>query len=422
MGTVDGLRAGYAAAEITPSRNYDLSGYVARDNPGVGVHDPVQVSGLYLAAKEAVLVLSVSVLGFTPEDALLLRRRLARQCGISVEHVMLAATHTHAAPATMRLHGCGTPDAAWWNELQSVIERVARQAQATAQPARIGVGTTHVPGIVRNRRDAAGPIDEALTVVKVELQRDQRSCALVNYACHPVVLSSENRLVSGDYPGVVTRYMAGKGVDAMFITGACGDINPLARGDFDVVDDIGERLGRAALELLPTIETAGGVVRATTATVKVRWEMPTPDELHRARAEAHGALYQTPPAGSAAERIKQTWDAWIDRHRSQSPPWPNDLNVPVQVIEAGPARIVALPGEVFCRTGLFIKEHLGPGTVIAGYTNGNIGYLPTTEQYPRGGYEVEQAHVYYGYPGVVAPGTAEQMARVAVDLSKQMRG
>ena len=57
---------------------------------------------------------------------------------------------------------------------------------------------------------------------------------------------------------------------------------------------------------------------------------------------------------------------------------------------------------------------------MSGYTNGNIGYLPTEDEYVHGGYEGAQAHVYYDYPGVVVPGTAERMAKVAVELAENV--
>ena len=73
---------------------------------------------------------------------------------------------------------------------------MAREAKATAAPAHIGVGSARVTGIARNRRRPAGPVDEAVTVVKVEMMPGRRQVAVVNFACHPVVLPAQNRLVS----------------------------------------------------------------------------------------------------------------------------------------------------------------------------------------------------------------------------------
>ena len=58
----------------------------------------------------------------------------------------------------------------------------------------------------------------------------------------------------------------------------------------------------------------------------------------------------------------------------------------------GPLAAVTVPGELFTEIGMRIKA-ASPfsHTLIAGYTNGSVGYLPTVEAYPEGGYEVTHA-------------------------------
>jgi hypothetical protein len=51
--------------------------------------------------------------------------------------------------------------------------------------------------------------------------------------------------------------------------------------------------------------------------------------------------------------------------------------------------IVTLPGEFFASTGLSLAERCGrPGLMIAGYANGNVGYVPPADAFPNAGYEV----------------------------------
>ena len=54
-------------------------------------------------------------------------------------------------------------------------------------------------------------------------------------------------------------------------------------------------------------------------------------------------------------------------------------------------------GEMFVDYQLFLDD-ASPfdRTIALGYTNGCIGYVPTADAYPVGGYEVEQAFKYYG--------------------------
>ncbi|NCP33076.1 MAG: hypothetical protein GW867_23940, partial [Armatimonadetes bacterium] len=50
------------------------------------------------------------------------------------------------------------------------------------------------------------------------------------------------------------------------------------------------------------------------------------------------------------------------------------------------------PGEVFCEIGMEVRERSPlPNTLFLAYSNGSIGYVPTPESYPEGGYEVSHA-------------------------------
>ena len=39
-----------------------------------------------------------------------------------------------------------------------------------------------------------------------------------------------------------------------------------------------------------------------------------------------------------------------------------------------------------------------------GYTNGVVGYIPTADEFPKGGYEVLHAYRIYGHQQMLAPG------------------
>jgi len=56
-----------------------------------------------------------------------------------------------------------------------------------------------------------------------------------------------------------------------------------------------------------------------------------------------------------------------------------------------------LPGEVFAEIGLAIKRQPGGNVIMMGYSNnGEVGYIPIAEQFPLGGYEIENPPRRYG--------------------------
>jgi hypothetical protein len=87
----------------------------------------------------------------------------------------------------------------------------------------------------------------------------------------------------------------------------------------------------------------------------------------------------------------------------------------LQAITIGDLAIVGVPGELFAAHGLEIKRR-SPArhTMVLGYTNGNLGYFPTRAAYPAGGYEVESAYRFYGYPSAFAPEAGELICEAAL--------
>ena len=83
----------------------------------------------------------------------------------------------------------------------------------------------------------------------------------------------------------------------------------------------------------------------------------------------------------------------------------------------GGVPIVALPGEIFAETALQIRQKMSrdPGFVI-GFAEDNPGYIPPESEYAFGGYEVDEAHRYYGLPATFTAGSAEALAEAAITL------
>lgn len=64
------------------------------------------------------------------------------------------------------------------------------------------------------------------------------------------------------------------------------------------------------------------------------------------------------------------------------------IKVEIQAMKIGEFIMVTFPGEVFAEVGLNIKK-MSPfkNTFVAAYSNGAVGYAPTSRQYGTGGYE-----------------------------------
>jgi hypothetical protein len=202
---------------------------------------------------------------------------------------------------------------------------------------------------------------------------------------------------------------------ALFATGCAGDVNTghsaaaslteAAQADrsFARAREIGEALAEAALAapLSPLQGPAAGAEAHDQLRFAQR-EAGSPAALARdwaARAQAPGDIHAI-------------WADWAQTRMGRDlAPCP----ARVSALHWGGARLLALPGEIFAATALELRAAL-PGAAplhIIAYADDNPGYIPPRAEYAAGGYEVDEAHRFYGLGAAMAPGVAEALANAA---------
>ena len=296
------LRAGVARVEITPSTFMPMYGYANRKcGPANGTHDPLFAKVLVLESGDSRMALVTTDLGSLVSANL--RRDVATKLGIPV--VLLAASHTHSAPAFLPF-GSAPVDTdvsrAYLAELEGKIFGAIETASRSMFPARLGIGRGALQ-LGYNRlllrddgraralfdnleRVPYGPVDPEIVLLRVEDPEGRAKALIVHYAVHAVVLGPTSCKYSADYPGVlqsaVERELAGTQV--MFVQGGAGDVNPLFQGrsgreadDFAVMEKMGQLLAAEVLRTNKTVKLLAPVidpikVRSEVITFAERWE------------------------------------------------------------------------------------------------------------------------------------------------------
>ncbi|MGO1077420.1 hypothetical protein [Inquilinus sp. CA228] len=415
------LQAGAAMIDVTPPAGLTMSGFAARTSPATGTNDPLTVRAV--AVGETAIVVADAI-GLHEGSC----RRIRERGGLPDGHLVVAATHTHGGPVAMpgRL-GPGL-DPAWLQRLEDACVQAVAEARAARRPARLSFGMGADPGVARNRRHAGGPVDPALPVLRIREPGGAAIAVLACYALHPVVLGADNTLFTADYPGAVRRHLeaAHPGAVAIFLTGCTGDINtghpahasistaPRADRTFAEAERIGARIAQSALQAPE--QPLGSDIRAASTELMLplaRTETEAPEVLADAwRREA------ADPARAALLRI---WIDWAERVASRPlAPWP----ARVTLFDWGGARLIGLPGEIFAQTALDLRRALdgdpfADRTMTFGFADGCPGYISPAGEYRHGGYEVEEAHRYYGLPAAFAPGAAERLIDAAIELTRR---
>lgn len=440
------LSAGFSKISISPPIGAPLAGFAARQGVCEGIHDELFARSLVIEKEgNAVAFVSVDLLAVSSEFAGQVRENIERRTGIKKASVMIAATHTHAGPVTIKtfFNPDGTLDGVYMKRLAKAIEDSVAEAFDQRFPAQIGVGSGYVAGIGVNRRTPDKlPIDEEIGIIKVTDSLGKTRAVFINYACHPTVLGSNNLLATGDFPYFTVdkiEQSIGTGGFAMFVNGTQGNISMGHSSElsaigvitpgrtFEHAEELGYKLAESALEVLPSIETSDNVtISAETIPFPLPLKKYPPlaemaQSLQKAESylqslngdgDGHGSvdLEKLLPAKSAAlyASIENFYAGETEKYNDRI------MEIELQGIRIGDAVFIAVPAEVFVEIGLQLKSRAPYKTYIVGIANGYIGYLPTSESYQAGGYEVVSARC--------APEAHELLIEKSIELEKQLFG
>lgn len=401
------IDVGVAIVDITPPDGLAMAGFAARTDTATGAHDPLTVRALVVGNTALV---TVDVIGIDAS----LSRRVRQRCEIPDEAVTILATHTHGGPVSMPGRLWASSDAAYLMQLEDGIVQAIDTAAAARQVARIFGGAGVDPGYAKNRRQTHGPVDSNLPVLRFDSADGTPIAILTSYACHPVVLAADNLSWTGDYPHFVRQELefAYPGAIALFATGCAGDVNTghsaasslsiksKPERNFSTAKTIGHGISQAVLHAELT-ELSGGLGSFEAA-----------EQLDFQLREVNSAdrLAQEWRAGAAdGDTILHIWADWAEHTMGKNI---DPVVARCTAFNWCGAQIVAMPGEIFAQTALEIRQSLSspsPLFVLA-YADDNPGYIPHRTAFSQGGYEVDEAHRFYGLGATFAPGSAERLA------------
>jgi hypothetical protein len=409
------LQAGWSRRDITPPVGVDLCGFGGRAGSSQGVHDPLSAKALCMSDGErTVALVTADLIGFDAGTVAEIRARIRERVRDAAPETMIACSHTHSGPSTPCLPFLGLPDAGYMAELIDGLADIVVEAHERMLPAHVSFGQGDVQvGINRRQRlddgrIALGRNEGGLIAPYVDVLRAQTEagCAVFfSHAAHPVTLGGDNLLISADWPGYAQRFTEetlGAGCLALYGQGCCGDINSDPRGSFDVAEQQGRTVAEAVVAALPGLRlTSEAVVGAGSEVVELPLDDPPPlaeaQALLASAEQERDANATTDNYGTKLTR--QGYVEWAERLVALAEAGATNLTQPfeIQALRIGDAAIVGLPGEVFVSYQHQIRA-CSPfaHTAVLAYTNGNIGYVPTEDAFPQGGYEVDSAIKCYG--------------------------
>lgn len=436
------LQAGIGRRCINPPPNIAHGGWGAQKHEQAeGIDLDFWATALVLTAGGVTaVVLDIDIQILTNERADQIRTAVSAATGVPVANIRACATHTHSGPVPYKswIDQGYEMVGPWFDHLARWCAEAAAEALANAQPVEVRAGQGEC-GINANRRcigpkgerflgvNADGPCDHRVSVVQLDGVDSRPLATLVNYACHATVMGPANRLLTPDFPGAMKRVVeAAVGGTCVFLQGSAGNVGPVQgfQADPKVYRALGAVLGhevaRVALglkcvpssmtfcEVIPSGAPLGMYdvhfatrhgsplqVRAMEIAVPLRTGLPekTAAATHLEHWKARLATARASHDEAAAtEAIYMARRADIQLRMAEDFGGRTDAAVRTHFITFGDIALVGCNIEPFCEIGLAIKAQSPfPVTFMCGYTNGRMAYLPTAEEWAKGGYEVDNS-------------------------------
>ena len=241
------MRAGYGQADITPKEKINLCGFVARCNEFFEeIDDNLSVKAFTVEeGGSIVLLLSFDLLGLGEDITELIHQSLddIEDFNILRKNRIYCCTHTHSAPAVIKLTGCGTINKDYVEQVVSASKAAALEALGNLRKAYLRVAKLNISGANYNRRrvledrrvvmtlnpDAkicsVGSTWDDFLFLRFEDDTGKPVAGFVNWAAHACTVCGNN--VSGDHPAEFCRQLSKRfSMPFIFLQGACGDLNP----------------------------------------------------------------------------------------------------------------------------------------------------------------------------------------------------
>ena len=403
--------AGVGKVDITPTESVTLAGSPSPKGASE-VKTRLYVRALVLSGNGTkVAVVTLDTLKYPVNLVQLARTKVEETTGIPASNVIICASHTHSGPL-------------WSYYKDKLVTSIADAVALAARdltPCAVGTAKGRAEGVSECRRvikdghawnrwqlkpdeadkyPAEGPSDPEFDVLAFKAADGKFKGVVYNFACHAA--NTRVPVISADYPGEVEAHVQKElayEVPTLFLTGACGDINPI----YSVRRDLfAQRLG-------------GEIVRCLGQLVPV----PKPELSIECRE------FQMPGREQPKlqeEEIARNWPTQLDHYKKTFADMKQKEKPAYQYFITGirvgdDFAIVTNANELFCSIGLNIKGRSPfKQTMVAEQTNGAHGYVPTTKAFEGGSYET-----WFGEHSYLTTKAGEIIERESLDVLNRLK-
>ncbi|MCX6597001.1 MAG: neutral/alkaline non-lysosomal ceramidase N-terminal domain-containing protein [Acidobacteria bacterium] len=413
-------KIGVARMKITPSGPIWMSGYGNRNKPSEGVVHDLWAKAIALEDKrgQRAVIVTTDLIGLPRAISEQIGAECQKRWGLDRSRLMLNSSHTHTGPMVREnlntMFDFSPEESQRVRDYAQLLTKTLIDTIGAAlgdlQPGDIAFGQGTAPFAVNRRQfnpngkvtigiNPQGAVDHDVPVLALKGRDGKLRAVLFGYACHNTTLTGEFYRLSGDYAGFAQIEFEKMHPEAvgMFMLLAGGDQNPNPRSKDELAIQHGRTLATAVDTVLKgQMKPVRGPLRAAFQLTELQFAPHTREDFEK-------ELSSKTPA--AVRRAKEMLKAYDERRPVTK------VAYPVQAIRLGKdVTYVALGGELVVGYSLRTKKEFpGETTVVAGYSNDVMCYIPTAQILKEGGYEAVDSMIYYGQPGPFAPDVEERV-------------
>lgn len=440
------LLAGYSRQDLTPEINTALAGY-GDDSSRIceGILDRTYGTCIAITDEDGETALLYTVDMLYVNDVLTdqLRESVERETGIPGDHLMLCATHSHSTPSLSAVEIPGVK--AYYDQFVRQMTIAAKEALEDRAPTEIYIGSirTEKMNFVRhyltddgtylgdnfgnkaNRIvDHASPADEQLQLIRF-VRDGTKDVVLINWQAHAKMSSTatsdfgkeHRRHLSADFIGYTRKHFEQEtGLLCAYFTGAAGNLNADSRIQEETPTkdpaQLGAQVAKFACQGLKDMKKVdGGKVRIRHETLTIPIDHSDDGKVDIAREI--WAIWPTDQTLCKERAIQAGFNsAYATRDVVRRFNAGESRQMTVNTITAGDIAFAAVPYEMFCGNGMYVKENSPYDmTFMLSCANGYHNYLPSEFAFTHGCYEVDSRQ----YP----KGTAERVTEKLIKMLKE---
>ncbi len=410
------FQAGAAVVDVTPEKLPVFVNGGMRSRSLSKINTRVNARAIALSDEKTRIAIVVVDSCMMPRPLLdEVKENASKKTGIPTTHILISATHTHSAPASMSCLGTDA-DPNYVPFLKKKIVEAIELSFTKLQPAKIGFGKAdaaeftalrrwirrpgkiindpfgnptgranmHSGSVWDNVTGESGPEDPDLSIISIQATNGQPIAVLGNFSMHYF----GDRDISADYFGLFSEGLKEKITkDENFVGimshGCSGDIwrrdytKPDQWNPKQTIQEFASGLLGIALQTYENIEYREDVDLAMSERrMTLKYRVPDAQRLQWAKKIMETVVDRLPTTSEEVYAREQ-----IILHQRQQ------TEIVMQGIRIGNIGIATTPNETYAITGLKIKaasplDH----NIVIELANGGDGYIPPPEQHLFGGY------------------------------------